>query len=147
VLGERSQLCASILLSDIAPKLEEFQNYPLPSNEDVSKLHEEASFEEPSQEETEAKPVKLSSTKIEQVSETTNDVIRVWSSVEDAAATLQISLKSIKDVLAGLYTEETEDDVVGGYRWRYAPEDAEVTKIPKVIKDNEKGKKSISGIS
>lgn len=142
VLGERSQLCASILLSDIAPKLEEFQNYPLPSNEDVSKLHEEASFEEPSQEETEAKPVKLSSTKIEQVSETTNDVIRVWSSVEDAAATLQISLKSIKDVLAGLYTEETEDDVVGGYRWRYAPEDAEVTKIPKVIKDNEKGKKA-----
>lgn len=142
LLGDRAQLCASILLSDLVPNLEEFQNYPLPTNEDESALNENSSFEEPSKEETESKPVKLSSTKIEQVSETTNDVIRVWGSVEDAAATLQISLKSIKDVLAGLYTEETEGDIVGGYRWRYAPEDAEVTKIPKVIKDNEKGKKA-----
>lgn len=142
LLGDRAQLCASILLSDLVPNLEDFQNYPLPTNEDVSTFTEKSSFEEPSKEEIESKPVKLSSTKIEQVSETTNDVIRVWSSVEDAAATLQISLKSIKDVLAGLYSEETEGDIVGGYRWRYAPEDAEVTKIPKVIKENEKGKKA-----
>lgn len=140
-LGERAQIFASVLLSDVVPQAEEFSNYPLPSNEDDSENQEEIATEDPELE-SDIKPVKLSSTKVEQRSGTTNDVIRVWSTVEDAAATLQISLKSIKDVLAGLYTEETDGDLVGGYRWCYAPEDAEVTKIPTVVKENEKGKKA-----
>jgi SNF2 family DNA or RNA helicase len=82
--------------------------------------------------------VKFSETKIEQLASSSNEVMRVWISAEDAAATLQISLIDLKELLSGRYSEDVGDEV-GGYSWRYAPEDAEVSKV---IKENDKGKKA-----
>ncbi len=143
-LGERAKMFASMVLSDQPPDVDDFDNYPnLPTREleALKQLEESLAEQDSKQQEDLDKPVKLSTTKIEQVSATSNEVIRVWKSVEDAAATLQLSLENIRDVLSGRYNEDIGDEI-GGYRWRYAPEDAEVTKIPKAIKDNDKGKKA-----
>ncbi len=143
-LGERAKIFASMILSDQPPDVDDFDNYPNPPTrelEAMKQMEESLSEQDLKQQEDFDKPVKLSTTKIEQVSATSNEVIRVWKSVEDAAATLQLSLENIRDVLSGRYNEDIGDEI-GGYRWRYAPEDAEVTKIPKAIKDNDKGKKA-----
>lgn len=138
-LGDRVKICSAMLLADHTPSPDDFDNYPLASTKEIDALRKEEEAQEA--EEVNDAPVKLSKTKVEQVSVVTNDVIRVWKSAEDAAATLQISLKDIKQVLSGIYNEDLGDEV-GGHRWRYAPEDAEVTKIPAVIKENDKGKKA-----
>ena len=52
--------------------------------------------------------------------------MRVWAKAEDAAATLQLSLEDLRSILQGEYSEETGDEV-GGYRWRFAAADAEIT--------------------
>lgn len=145
-LGERSKICCAMLLTKDTPDEDDFDNYPLPSSKEIeaaNKVKAEANqgTENDDQNSATQAPVKLSKTKIEQLSTVSNEVIRVWKSAEDAAATLQISLKDIKQVLSGIYNEELGDEV-GGHRWRYAPEDAEVTKIAAVVKDNDKGKKA-----
>jgi SNF2 family DNA or RNA helicase len=146
-LGQRAKFFASIALSNEAPDPDDFDNYPYPSTKQLNAIKAEeeeaarALEEDNSLMEQVAPVVKLSTTKIEQLSTSSNEVIRVWKSAEDAAATLQISLNDIKTLVAGKYSEDIGDEV-GGYRWRYAPEDAEVTKIPKVIKENDKGKKA-----
>ena len=146
-LGDRAKICSAMLLTNHAPDAEDFDNYPLPSLKEmelIAKAAEEEAKEKAKNEEltnSSTLPVKLSQSKIEQVSIASNEAIRVWKSAEDAAATLQISLKDIKQVLSGVYNEDLGDEV-GGYRWRFAAEDAEVTKIAAVIKDNDKGKKA-----
>jgi len=142
-LGDRTKICAAIILSDKRPDEDDFDNFPyLPSKElrAIEEAEKISSAEEAKQQE-EMKPVVLSKTIIEQISSSSDDVIRVWKSAEDAAATLQLSLENIRDVLSGTYNEDIGDEV-GGYRWRYAAEDAEVTKIAKAIKENDKGKKA-----
>jgi chromodomain-helicase-DNA-binding protein 7 len=142
-LGVRAKICSSILLADHGPDVDDFDNYPLPSSKEM-KAEEELKAniiaENNEQLVAPSSPVKLSKTKVEQISIVSNEVIRVWKSAEDAAATLQTSLKDIKEVLSGAYNEDLGDEV-GGYRWRYAPEDAEVTKIA-TINENDKGKKA-----
>mmetsp|Transcript_1524 Transcript_1524/g.2023 ORF Transcript_1524/g.2023 Transcript_1524/m.2023 type:complete len:2660 (+) Transcript_1524:292-8271(+) len=145
-LGDRAKICAAVLLASRKPDVDAFDNYPLLSTkelEQLKKAEEEAAEKAKIElnEEVSDVPVKLSKTKVEQLSIVSNDTIRVWKSVEDAAATLQISLKDIKEVLSGVYNEDLGDEV-GGYRWRFASEDAEVTKIAAVLKENDKGKKA-----
>lgn len=146
-LGQRSKIFASIVLSDQKPDIDDFDNYPHLSTKKLNAIKAEeeeaarAIDEESAQVEQDVPVVKLSTTKVEQLSTSSNEVIRVWKSAEDAAATLQISLDNIKILLAGNYSEDIGDEV-GGYRWRYAAEDAEVTKIPKSINENDKGKKA-----
>ena len=56
----------------------------------------------------------------------------------DAASTMQLSLNDIQTLLSGAYDADVGDEV-GGYRWRYADEDAEVTE--KVSgRDSKKGR-------
>jgi len=148
-LGPRAKNFASIMLSSQAPDPDDFDSYPFPSTKRLEAIKAEEELkakllEERKESEMAAKcsePVKLSTTKIEQISITTNEVIRTWATVEDASATLQISLKDIKQILRGIYNEEVGDEA-GGYRWRYAPEDAEVTKIADISKEKNKGKKA-----
>lgn len=147
-LGQRAKLFAAISLSDKIPDLEDFDNFPLLSTKKHlmmmknEELENSVAADQKSEELTDDRAnIKLSKTKIEQLSTSSNEVIRVWKSAEDAAATLQISLSDLKEILSGRYSEEIGDEV-GGYRWRFAAEDAEVTKIPKAIKENDKGKKA-----
>mmetsp|Transcript_5980 Transcript_5980/g.11311 ORF Transcript_5980/g.11311 Transcript_5980/m.11311 type:complete len:2522 (+) Transcript_5980:139-7704(+) len=146
-LGQRAKLFAAMSLSDKMPDLEDFDNFPHPSTKRILAMqneeHENSLAADQKNEDLvdDRSHVKLSKTKIEQLSTFSNEVIRVWKSAEDAAATLQISLSDLKELLLGRYSEEIGDEV-GGYRWRYAAEDADVTKIPKAIKENDKGKKA-----
>lgn len=144
-LGERAKICGTMLLTDQEPDLDDFDNYPFASKKQIEAIEKARKEQEEAEiaklAELSEEPVKLSKTKVEQVSVSSNEVIRVWKSAEDAAATLQISLNDIKQVLSGVYNEEIGDEV-GGHRWRYAPENAEVTKMPEVIKENDKGKKA-----
>ena len=146
-LGQRSKIFASIALSDVVPDEEDFDNYPLLSMKQLKAIKTQEEEVEKAVQSDDTKTgeelpfAALSKTKIEQLSTTSNEVIRVWKSAEDAAATLQLSLVHIKELLSGKYSEDVGDEI-GGYRWRYAQEDAEVTKIPKTIKENDKGKKA-----
>jgi len=155
-IGERAKLVASIILSSEPADPEEFDNFPLPSTKELTAIAKKEAEErnrlaqlEKEKEEnniTGDNPLssvqpKLSKTKVEQISVTTNDVIRIWASAEDAAATLQLSLKNLKQILKGIYSEDVGDEV-GGYRWRHAEEDAKVTVMAADIKDSDKGKKA-----
>lgn len=144
-LGQRGKICASVILSSRRPDIEDFDNFPLPSSRQLDAIKaeeaENAKVLADFVEEEEKTPVPLSTTKIEQISSTSNEVIRTWKSAEDAAVTLQISLIDLKELLSGIYSEDIGDEV-GGYSWRYAAEDAEVTKIAKAIRENDKGKKA-----
>jgi chromodomain-helicase-DNA-binding protein 7 len=146
-LGQRAKLFAAIAFSDKVPDLEDFSDFPLPSKKQLMAMKNdelENTLTSDNRNDTsndDRAHVQLSKTKIEQLSTSSNDVIRVWKSAEDAAATLQISLNDLKELLSGRYSEEIGDEV-GGYRWRYAAEDAEVTKIPTALKESDKGKKA-----
>ena len=148
-LGDRAKTAACVLLTDKDPDLDDFDNYPLPSAKTVAAMkqaEDEArekaqQLEEQVGKEETVEKVKLSKTKIEQLSVSSNEVIRVWASAADAAGTLQISLPNLNQLLSGVYSEEIGDEI-GGYRWKYAPVDAEVTKIATAIKENDKGKKA-----
>ena len=63
---------------------------------------------------------------MEQIDIKTNDVLRIWAKAEDASATLQLPIEHIRQLLNGEYNEEIGDQV-GGYKWRFAAEDAIVT--------------------
>ena len=147
-LGERSKVALSAILSTTAPLTDDFDQFPLLSKaalEAEAKAKEEARIaaeklrEEEEKKRNEVK--KKSKTKIEQLSTSNNDVLRVWASAEEASATLQISLKEIKQILHGEYNEDLGDEV-GGFRWRYADDDAEVTKGASSGRDSKKGKQA-----
>ena len=152
-IGDRSKICAAVALTTVQPDADDFDNYPKPSTKRLAAIKakaeaEEKAIAEQAAEEVRQKdsisstePQKLSKTKIEQLSTTSNEVIRVWASAEDASATLQLSLKNLKQVLRGVYNEEVGDEV-GGYRWRYAVEEAKVTKIADIAAEKDKGRKA-----
>jgi hypothetical protein len=50
----------------------------------------------------------------------------VWANVESAAATLQLPLPQLRQVLRGEYDEDIGEEI-GGFRWRYALTGAKVT--------------------
>jgi hypothetical protein len=115
-LGERGKLVAAIALTSDAPSSEGFANFPLleeKRDETVDSL-------------SVSKNVKRSTVKIEQVDLSTGECIHVWANVEVAAATLQLPLPALRQVLRGEYDEEIGEEV-GGFRWRYAVSGAKVT--------------------
>lgn len=124
MLGERSKLLAATALTTHEPNADDFSNFPNPPEGDEAKAVENLAteLESPSAK----KSTKRSTVKVEQLNATTSEVIRVWANAEVAAATLQIPLVEIRQVLKGEYDEDLGDEV-GGYRWRYALAGAEVT--------------------
>ena len=114
-LGERGKLVAAIALSTKAPKLSEYENLTVADEkeEDVETI-------------SNSKSVKRSTVKIEQVDLSTGECLHVWASVEVAAATLQLPLPALRQVLRGEYDEDIGEEV-GGFRWRYAASGAKVT--------------------
>lgn len=53
----------------------------------------------------------------------------------------QIPLKDIRALLKGTYDADLGDEA-GGYRWRYADEDAQVTETVSSGRDSKKGKQA-----
>ena len=128
-LGDRSKLVASIALTAKPPDKDDFDNFPFPSTKaiEAQKAKENAASDKDAEMSEEAgKPIKRSTVKVEQVSTSTNETIHVWANVEAAAATLQIPLNELRQVLRGDYDEVLGDEV-GGFRWRYAVAGATVT--------------------
>lgn len=126
-LGDRAKLACAAALFPIEPNGEEFENYPVrPEREkDRDGVEDEGALDEPSSV-SPSKYVKQSTVKVEQVSITSGETIHVWANIEAAAATLQLRLDQLKQVLSGEYDEDLGDEV-GGYKWRYAPAGAKVT--------------------
>mmetsp|Transcript_18297 Transcript_18297/g.37033 ORF Transcript_18297/g.37033 Transcript_18297/m.37033 type:complete len:2677 (+) Transcript_18297:174-8204(+) len=150
-IGKKSQLQVAINLTTVAPCKDDFDNYPHPSTKELEEAKRKASKEARELEEREKleaaaleaslKPKKKSTTKIEQISTLTSEIVHVWASAEDAASTLQIPLKDIRQILKGYYDSELGDEA-GGFRWRFADEDAEVTEKVSSVRDSKKGKQA-----
>jgi hypothetical protein len=124
-LGDRAKLTAAVALSSIPPCVDDFDNFPLPSRrelEEAAMEAEAASVDVPSP----IKTTKRSTVKVDQVSIATGDTIHVWANVEAVAATLQLPLNDLRQVLRSDYDEDIGDEV-GGFRWRYALAGAKVT--------------------
>ena len=124
-LGDRAKLSAAVALSLSPPLVAEFDNFPNPSTANLAAM--EAAKNEA---QTEAFPsptkTKRSTVKVEQISVATGEVLHVWANVESAAATLQLPLPALRQVLKGEYDEDIGDEV-GGFKWRYALAGAKVT--------------------
>jgi Chromo (CHRromatin Organisation MOdifier) domain len=122
-LGERSKLTTAIALTSKPPAIEDFDHFPYPSSKEIEAMERKKKESEvmPSPSKTNRSTVKVA-----QVSVTTGDVVHVWANVESAAATLQLPINQLREVLRGEYNEEFGDEV-GGYRWQYALAGAKVT--------------------
>lgn len=149
-LGERTKITAAVMVTDVEPNQEEFENFPQLSNkqmeakrkaEDDAKMNGSMTGAAGLNSHDDTVGVKRSTVKVEQLSTSTGEVIRIWANAETAAATLQISLEAIKRVLKGQYDEDFGDEI-GGYRWRYARAGAEVTAIESTSKGSKKGKEA-----
>lgn len=114
-LGERGKLVAAIALSTKVPNPSDFENL----GNAVSKDDDEDTV-------INSKNIKRSTVKIEQVDLSTGECLHVYASVEVAAATLQLPLPALRQVLRGEYDEDIGEEV-GGFRWRYAASGAKVT--------------------
>ena len=137
-LGIRAKLQSAISLTDRDPNPEDFENFPLPSRKEIEAQKQaeaqalaraQAPEPQPASTDEKASPsktVKRSTVKVEQLSPSSGEIIRVWANAEAAAATLQLPLDRIKRMLKGGYDEDLGDEI-GGYRWRYAVAGAEVT--------------------
>ena len=147
--GGRATLCAAVTLTAEEADPEDFDNFPFSSTKEIA-AEKKAEAEKKAQLEAEATAIlqksaegmlkKLSKTKVEQVSAATGEVIRVWASAEDAAATLQVDLAAIKQLLKKGFSDDYDDEVAGS-RWCFASEDAKVTgKLHN--KSDEKSKKA-----
>jgi len=121
-LGDRAKLTAAVALTSKPPSLEDFDHFPYPSTSEIEAEEKEA------QEQMSPSPTKgkRSTVKVEQVSVATGEILHIWPNIEAAAATLQLPLPQLRQVLRGEYDEEIGDEV-GGYRWRYALAGAKVT--------------------
>ncbi len=155
IIGSKAQLQIAVALTGEEPDAADFDNFPRPSEKEIAAQKKKAEEEERKKEEEAraleekrlkeeeaaieaAKPKRKSTTKIEQVSTATNEVVRIWVNAADAASTMQLPLNSIQTLVSGAYDADIGDEV-GGYRWRYADEDAEVTE--KVSgRDSKKGR-------
>ena len=160
IIGKKAQLQVAMALTSQEPELDDYDNYPLPSSKQIAaeklKAEEEAkqAEEEARQREEQElkkaaameeakKPKKKSATKVEQISTTTNEVIRIWADAEDAASTMQISFEALQKLLKGKYDADLADgDELGGYRWRYADADAEVTEKVSSGRDSKKAREA-----
>ncbi|KAL7543718.1 hypothetical protein ACHAXR_013003, partial [Thalassiosira sp. AJA248-18] len=161
IIGKKAQLQVAIALTSREPDVDDFDNYPLPSSKHIAaekqKAEEEAKRAEEEAKKAEeearkleeqkaaaaveaAKPKRKSTTKVEQISIQTGEVI-IWKSAEDAASTMQLSLDDIQKLLKGKYDAELGDEV-GGYRWRYADVDAVVTEKASSGRDSKKGREA-----
>lgn len=148
-LGNRAKLQAAISLTDRQPDAKDFENFPLPSRKQIEaqkQAEEEARAKEQALETKQASPsktVKRSTVKVEQISTTNEEIIRVWANAEAAAATLQLPLDELKQMLKGDYDEDLGDEI-GGYRWRYAAAGAQVTAPAdgKATRGSKKGKEA-----
>mmetsp|Transcript_3607 Transcript_3607/g.9944 ORF Transcript_3607/g.9944 Transcript_3607/m.9944 type:complete len:2529 (-) Transcript_3607:88-7674(-) len=123
ILGDHAKLACASAIIPVEPKPDEFDNYPLRPEQDEQQSNEEDDEQDQTQL---AKELKRSTVKVEQLSITTGETIHVWANIEAAAATLQLRLDQLKQVLSGEYDEELGDEV-GGYKWRYAAAGAKVT--------------------
>jgi len=155
IVGSKAQLQIAMALTGEEPDAADFDNFPHPSEKEIAAIKKKAEEEKRKKEEEAraleekrlkeeeaaieaAKPKRKSTTKVEQVSTTTNEVVRIWVNAADAASTMQLPLNAIQTLLSGAYDADVGDEV-GGYRWRYADEDAEVTE--KVTgRDSKKGR-------
>jgi hypothetical protein len=123
-LGNHAKLAAAVALTSRVPSLDDFDNFPKPSLKTLEAAEKEA--EQSQQSDSPSKSTKQSTVKIEQVSIASGEIIHVWANIESAAATLQLPLPQLKQVLRGEYDEDIGDEV-GGYKWRYALAGAKVT--------------------
>lgn len=121
--GDRGKLASAVALTSKLPSPEDFDNFPYPSSKEVEA---QAMEQQPDQQSPSPTKGKRSTVKIEQISATTGEVLHIWANVESAAATLQLPLPQLKQVLRGEYDEEVGDEV-GGYKWGYALAGAKVT--------------------
>lgn len=154
-LGNRAKLQAAVLLTDRDPDPGDFENFPLPSKKQIEAEKEEEAEALAKAEALEAestggdkkaspsKPVNRSTVKVEQISTTNDEIIRIWANAETAAATLQLPLEELKQMLKGEYDEDLGDEI-GGYRWRYAVAGAKVTgaEDSKATRGSKKGKEA-----
>ena len=123
-LGERSKLVAAVSLSSKEPSPADFETFPEPvAKKSVAEAEDE---ETKADTESPSKSTNRSAVKVEQVNVATGETIHVWANVESAAATLQLPLPQLKQVLRGEYDEDLGDEI-GGFRWRYALAGAKVT--------------------
>lgn len=155
IVGSNAQLQIAMALTGEEPDAADFDNFPHPSEKEIAAIKKKAEEDQRKKEEEAraleekrlkeeeaaieaAKPKRKSTTKVEQVSTSTNEIVRIWVNAADAAATMQLPLNAIQTLLSGAYDADIGDEV-GGYRWRYADEDAEVTE--KVTgRDSKKGR-------
>jgi SNF2-related domain/Chromo (CHRromatin Organisation MOdifier) domain len=115
-LGERGKLVVAVALSTKPPSSEDYENFPAVDvdNEDAVESS------------TNSKSMKRSTVKVEQIDASSGEGLHVWANVEVAAATLQLPLPALRQVLRGEYDEDIGEEV-GGFRWRYAASGAKVT--------------------
>jgi hypothetical protein len=128
-LGDQAKLSSSIALTLKEPDAENFDNFPFPSTRELERIQQEeaaAADAKKLAEQSPSKNVKRSTVKIEQISPNSGEILHIWANAEAAAATLQIRLDQLRQVLSGEYDEEIGDEV-GGYKWRYAVAGAKVT--------------------
>lgn len=139
-LGNRAKLVASVSLTTVPPDLERFDKFPEPSSKAIEEKEAEEAAHANRETGSPDKPAKRSNVKVEQLDIATNEIIHVWANAGAAAATLQIPLNELKQVLQGDYDEELGDEV-GGFRWRFAAAGATVTAGLEGSKKNKKGKR------
>ncbi len=140
-LGDRSKLVASVALSAQPPDIERFDNFPEPSSKSIAEQKAKSAVTILDENTTPWKEIKRSTVKVEQIDVTTNEIIHIWANAQAAAATLQIPLNELKQVLQGEYDEDLGDEV-GGYRWRFAAAGATVTAGIGEKKSSKKGKEA-----
>jgi hypothetical protein len=147
-LGERGKVMASILATSQEPETYDFVGFPGPSPRELEALKtaenealEKANAVDVASIHESPSKGKRSTVKVEQISVATGETIRIWANAETASATLQIALDDIRSMLKGHYNEELGDEV-GGYRWRYALANAEVTPTVEVSRGSKKGKEA-----
>lgn len=97
-LGTGAQLQVAIALTNHGPDPHDFDNFPNPSQKEIEAAKAKAEAEARAIEEQKLKeeaalieaqkPKVKSTTKVEQVSTVSNEVIHVWASAEDAAAVM-----------------------------------------------------------
>jgi superfamily II DNA or RNA helicase len=125
--GDRGKLATAVALTSQQPCPDDFDHFPYPSSKEIeaNKKLEEArllAIESTSP----SKSAKRSTVKVEQVSIATNEPVHVWANVEAIAATLQLPIIQLKQVLLEDYDEDIGDEL-GGFKWRYALAGAKVT--------------------
>lgn len=115
-LGERGKLVAAVALSTKVPNPGDYETLITVDEKDEEFVDTTSN----------SKNIKRSTVKIEQVDLSTGECLHVWANVEVAAATLQLPLPALRQVLRGEYDEDIGEEV-GGFRWRYAASGAKVT--------------------